>query len=250
MLLITRSAGISKVERASGTLQPIDTGDIDAGILHNHLPQWDCAIYRSSEGWSGDAPFPHERGRKRNHSDHERRALHVCPIARRIAIPPTSRSVSEEACAAATFWSVPRIRGSAPAGAERACPMAASSSYPATQSWLGSNQSRTWTISPRSLPISVPGRLLHQLTLDMSALGMISFSPDGKAHCSQGRFQWWQCPAVPADRRIAAAFVDRPYAGGSDCFCLVAFGKPAGSVATAQELRCGADKRSHRKQPH
>ena len=39
LLLIARGTGISKVQRAAGTVQPIDTGDIDPGIYREHLPQ-------------------------------------------------------------------------------------------------------------------------------------------------------------------------------------------------------------------
>ena len=44
--LITRGTGISKLERASGTLQPIDTGTLDIGAFINTCPDWPCSVYR------------------------------------------------------------------------------------------------------------------------------------------------------------------------------------------------------------
>ncbi len=38
LVLTTRGAGISRVDRASGTVQPVDTGDIDTGIYVNTCP--------------------------------------------------------------------------------------------------------------------------------------------------------------------------------------------------------------------
>ncbi len=38
ILLITRNTGLSKVQRATGTVQPMDIGDIDAGIYIDTCP--------------------------------------------------------------------------------------------------------------------------------------------------------------------------------------------------------------------
>ena len=70
--LITRGTGISKLERATGNLASIDTGDLDIGSLHQHLPGRPCLVYRDSEGRRRVAPLPHGCGRDWDYPAHHR----------------------------------------------------------------------------------------------------------------------------------------------------------------------------------
>ncbi len=181
LLLITRSAGVSKVERATGNLQPVDTGDIDPGIFINTCPNGTVLFTGIPKGGAETRLF------RMNADGSGITQITNAGIARMPYCTPDSQTAyftlrQSGSAAAATFWSVP-VSGGTP-----------------HQELKGLSDGRFFSVSRDAKLASVvtigsgavdsftafitdihTGQVLHHLTLNMSALGMISFSPDGKA---------------------------------------------------------------------
>src|ERR1700685_752823 len=101
-------------------------------------------------------------------------ALHACPIARRIAMPPISRSANEEGARRPPSGLSPYqgLKG-LPDG--RSFIVSRDAKFAGVES-IGSVDQFTALIADINT-----GQVMHKLPLDMSALGMVSFSPDGRA---------------------------------------------------------------------
>ena len=172
-------AGISKVERASGTVQPIDTGDIDTGIFVNTCPNGVILFTGIPKGGGETRLF------RMNSDGSGITQLTGSGIARIPFCSPDSQTayfnLRDRAAGSAsiTFWSVP-LSGGTP-----------------RQELNGLNKATAFVLSPdarlalvvnqRSLDSDIgsivdvkTGQVLHQLSLDLTALGMMSFSDDGK----------------------------------------------------------------------
>ena len=179
LLLITRSAGVSKVIRATGNLQPVDTGDIDTGIFITTCPNGIVLFTGIPKGGGETRLF------RMNADGSGIAQITNTGIARMPYCAPDNRTAyftlrERGAAAAATFWSMP-VSGGTP-----------------QQELKGLSDGRFFSVSRDAKFASVvsiesgdlfkaviadihTGQVLHQLALNMSALGMISFSPDGKA---------------------------------------------------------------------
>jgi eukaryotic-like serine/threonine-protein kinase len=180
LVLITRGAGISKVQRATGTVQPMDTGDITPGIYVDTCPNGvvlftgipkngaETRLFRMNGDGSGIAQ------------------LTTKGIARVPFCSPDSQkayfSLREraEGSAPTTFWSVPPT-GGVPHQELNGLSnlngfiLSRDARLVATGSFENLN-----SISAQIIDINTV-QVVHKLQMGMSALGMILFSPDGKA---------------------------------------------------------------------
>ncbi len=181
LLLITRSAGVSKVERATGNLQPVDTGDIDTGIFITTCPNGMVLFTGVPKGGAETRLF------RMNADGSGITQITNTGIARMPYCSPDSHTAyftlrESGAAAAATFWSMP-VSGGAPhqelkgLSNGRFFSVSRDAKF-ASVVTIGSGSVDLFTAAIADIH---SGQVLHQLTLDMSALGMISFSPDGKA---------------------------------------------------------------------
>jgi serine/threonine protein kinase len=179
LLLMTRSAGVSKVERASGNLQPIDIGDIDAGYFITTCPNGTVLFTGIPKGG------PETRLFRMNGDGSGIAQITNAGIARNPYCAPDSRTAyltlrQSGAAAASTFWSVP-VAGGTPhqelkeLSDGRFFVVSRDAKLAGVES-IGTADDFTALIADIHT-----GQVMHKLSLDMSALGMISFSPDGKA---------------------------------------------------------------------
>jgi eukaryotic-like serine/threonine-protein kinase len=181
LLLITRGAGVSKVERATGNLQPIDTGDTDTGIFITTCPNGIVLFTGIPKGGAETRLF------RMNADGSGITQITNSGIARMPYCTPDSHTVyftlrESRAAAAATFWSMP-VSGGAPHQELKALSNGRFFSVSrdaklASVVTIGSGSADSFTAAIADMHT---GQVLHQLNLNMSALGMISFSLDGKA---------------------------------------------------------------------
>jgi eukaryotic-like serine/threonine-protein kinase len=179
LLLMTHSAGVSKVERATATLQPVDTGDIDAGYFITTCPNGTVLFTGVPKGGAETRLF------RMNGDGSGIAQITNAGIARMPYCAPDGQTAyftlrQSGAAAASTFWSVPVSGGTL------------------HQELKGLSDGRFFIVSRDAKLAGVEsietadeftaliadmntGQVMHKLPLDMSALGMVSFSPDGKA---------------------------------------------------------------------
>jgi serine/threonine protein kinase/Tol biopolymer transport system component len=179
LLLMTRSAGVSKVERASGSLQPIDTGDIDAGYFITTCPNGTLLFTGVPKGG------PETRLFRMNGDGSGIAQITNAGIARMPYCSPDSHTAyftlrQSGAAGASTFWTVP-VSGGTPnqelkgLSDGRFYVVSRDAKFAGVES-IGTGNAFTALITDLNT-----GQVMHKLPLDMSALGMIGFSPDGKA---------------------------------------------------------------------
>jgi serine/threonine protein kinase/Tol biopolymer transport system component len=179
LLLMTHSAGVSKVERASGTLQPIDTGEIDAGFYINTCPNGTVVFTGIPKGGAETRLF-------RMNGD----GSGISPITNAgVTLMPYCTPDSHAAYftlrkrgggAVSTFWSVPLSGGTPHQELKeltdgRFFIVTRDAKFAGAESF-GNVDQFTALIADINT-----GQVVHKLALDMSALGMASFTPDGKA---------------------------------------------------------------------
>ena len=180
LLLITRGAGISKVQRAAGTVQSMDTGDIDTGFYVDACPNGVVLFTGVPKGGGQTRLF------RMNGDGSGITQLTTTGIARLPFCSPDSQkayvSIREQAQASSpnTLWSVP-LSGGAPQ--RELIGLAGSNGFILSRDArlvgtgsiadLDNFTAQIFDISTR--------QVVHQLKMNMSALGMIIFSPDGKA---------------------------------------------------------------------
>ncbi len=179
LLLMTHSAGVSKVERATATLQPIDTGDIDAGYFITTCPNGTVLFTGVPKGGAETRLF------RMNGDGSGIAQITNAGIARMPYCAPDSHTAyftlrQSGAAAAATFWSVPVSGGTLHQELKglsdgRFFIVSRDAKLAGVES-IGTADDFTALIADMNT-----GQVMHKLPLDMSALGMVSFSPDGKA---------------------------------------------------------------------
>jgi serine/threonine protein kinase len=179
LLLITRSAGISKVERATGTLQPIDTGDIDAGVFITTCPNGVVLFTGIPKGGAETRLF------RMNGDGTGITQLTNTGIAHMPYCTPDSRLAyytlrERGGGAVVTFWSVP-VSGGTPHQELKGLSNGRFFVVSRDAKFVSAESLETADVFMALITDIHTGQILHQLPLDMSALGMISFSPDGKA---------------------------------------------------------------------
>ncbi len=179
LLLTTPSAGVSKLERASGSLQPIDTGDMSAGAFINTCPNGTVLFTGIPKGG------PETRLFRMNGDGSGITQITNTGIARLPFCTPDSQTAyftvrQRGGGAASTFWSVP-VSGGIPQQQLKGIPegnffiLSRDAKLAAAES-VGTGDAFTALIADIHT-----GQVLHQLTLNMTALGMVTFSGDGKA---------------------------------------------------------------------
>ncbi len=179
LVLAAGGAGISKVERASGTVQPIDTGDIDTGIFVNTCPNGVILFTGIPKGGGETRLF------RMNSDGSGITQLTGSGIARIPFCSPDSQTayfnLRDRAAGSAsiTFWSVPLSGGDAR--------QELNALSKATAFVLSSDAKLALVVNQPDLDRDTgsivdvkTGQVLHQLSLDLTALGMMSFSGDGK----------------------------------------------------------------------
>jgi eukaryotic-like serine/threonine-protein kinase len=180
LLLITRGAGISKVQRATGTVQPMDTGDTTPGVYVATCPNGVVLFTGIPKGGAETRLF------RMNGDGSGITQLTTTGIARLPFCSPDSQKAyfSMRRGAAGTaptnLWSVPLAGGP---------PHQELNGFSNLNGFLVSRDARLVGIgnienlngiSAQILDINT-AQVLHKLQIGMSALGKISFSPDGKA---------------------------------------------------------------------
>jgi eukaryotic-like serine/threonine-protein kinase len=179
LLLITHSAGVSKIERASGTLQPIDTGDIDDGIFITTCPNGTVLFTGIPKGGAETRLF------RMNGDGSGIAQITNAGIARMPYCTPDSHAAyftvrQRGGGAASTFWSIP-VSGGTPHQELKGLTDGNFFVVSRDAKLAGAESVGTGDAFTALIADIHTGQVLHQLTLNMSALGMISFSPDGKA---------------------------------------------------------------------
>jgi serine/threonine protein kinase len=183
LVLTTRGAGVSKVDRASGTVQAIDTGDIDTGVYVNTCPNGTILFTGIPKGGAQTRLF-------RMNSDGSGLAqLTSSGIARIPFCSPDSKTAYINLRDRATgtspsnFWSVP-VAGGAPhqelGGMAKATFGFFILSPDAKLAMVETNLSSLDNATVSIIDVST-GQILRQLPRDTSVLGTVSFSPDSKA---------------------------------------------------------------------
>jgi serine/threonine protein kinase len=180
LLLITRGAGISKVQRAAGTLQSIDVGDIDTGLYIDTCPNGMVLFTGVPKGGGETRLF------RMNADGSGITQLTTRGIARVPFCSPDSQkayfSIRERAQGSSptTFWSVPLSGGD---------PHQELNGLSSPNAFILSRDARfaiaetigdLTQFTAQIVDVNT-GQIVHRLQQDMSALGMMSFSPDGKA---------------------------------------------------------------------
>ena len=178
--LITRGTGISKLERASGTLQPIDTGTLDIGSFINTCPDGHVLFIAIPKGGGESRLF------RMDGDGSGITQLTTSGIARAPYCAPDSRTVyftirPKENIPVVALWSIP-LSGGAPRKELESDSFGTIVVTRDTRSALSYfNKSlvyvlQIWDVSTH--------QVLRQLPWDTSDLGqgtLPSFSPDGKA---------------------------------------------------------------------
>jgi eukaryotic-like serine/threonine-protein kinase len=179
LVLAASRAGISKVERASGSLQPIDTGDIDTGVYVNTCPNGVILFTGIPKGGGETRLF------RMNSDGSGITQLTSSGIARIPFCSPDSQTAyfnlrdRATGSASITFWSVP-LSGGTPHQELNALNKAIGFVIsPDAKLALVVNE-RDLDHDTASIVDVKTGQVLRQLSLDRSGLGMMSFSGDGK----------------------------------------------------------------------
>lgn len=178
LLLITRSNGMNKIERASGTVQPIDAGDIDPGLFINKCPNGTVLFTGVPKGGAETRLF------RMNGDGSGITQLTNTGIARMPYCSPDSQTAyftlrERGGGAAATFWSVP-VSGGTPRQELKALSdgrffvVSRDAKLAAVETLENTD---AFTVHIADIPT---GQVVDRLTQNMSALGMLSFSPDEK----------------------------------------------------------------------
>jgi Tol biopolymer transport system component len=177
VLMITRSAGISKLQRSTGTLQPIDTGDIDTGLFIDTCPNGTVLFTGIPKGGGETRLF------RMNSDGSGITQLTSSGVARMPFCTPDSQRAFftiRKTTTDFTFWSMP-LTGGAPRQELKAL-VGKRFFYLSPDAKIAGveNMSDIGEISALITDVNT-GQVVHQLPLNLSALGMISFTPDGKA---------------------------------------------------------------------
>jgi eukaryotic-like serine/threonine-protein kinase len=180
LVLITRGAGISKVQRATGIVQPMDTGDTTPGVYVATCPNGVVLFTGIPKGGAETRLF------RMNGDGSGMTQLTTTGIARVPFCSPDSQktyfSMRQGASGTApnSLWSVP-LTGGTPH--QELNGLSTSNGFLLSRDArfvaVGSIQNMNG-ISAQILDINT-AQVLHMMQMGMSALGMISFSPDGKA---------------------------------------------------------------------
>jgi eukaryotic-like serine/threonine-protein kinase len=179
LFLITRSTGISKLERTTGFLQPIDSGDLDVGQYINTCPDGHVLFTAVPKGGGESRLF------RMNGDGSGITQITTTGIARAPFCTPDSQEVfftirDGVNRSLFAFWSVP-LAGGTPKK-ELVLGINAGSAILSRDGRLVLGQELTNNLSASSVITDLATRVPFRLPLNLSNLqGTRSFSPDGKA---------------------------------------------------------------------
>jgi Tol biopolymer transport system component len=170
---------LSKVQRATGTVQPMDIGDIDAGIYIDTCPNGVVLFTGIPRGGAQTRLF------RMNGDGSGITQLTATGIARVPYCSPDSQrayfTIRDQAqgTSPSTFWSVPLSGGA---------PRQELHGMSNVNGFILSRDARfvvTGTLQEQSFAAQIVNidsqQVVHQLQMNLSALGIVLFSPDGKA---------------------------------------------------------------------
>jgi len=179
ILLITRNTGLSKVQRATGTVQPMDIGDVDAGIYIDTCPNGVVLFSGIPKGGAQTRLF------RMNSDGSGITQLTTTGIARAPYCSPDSQKAyftirdQAQGTSPSTFWSVPLSGGAPHQELHGLSNVNGFILSPDAQSVV------TGTLREQSFDAQIINidtqQVAHQLQMNLSATGMVLFSPDGKA---------------------------------------------------------------------
>jgi eukaryotic-like serine/threonine-protein kinase len=179
VFLITRGIGISKIDRATGTLQPIDTGDLDTAyfintcadrhVLFTAIPkgEGESRLFRMNQDGSGITQIT---------ATGHARAAYCAPDSKKVYL--TIRGTTEPS--SLTLWSVPLWGGVAQKDPKIIVQLNLVLSRDTKLAAAFLNQNNDYYIEIWDLNVD---RVVHRLPLDLSSFQASepAFSPDGKA---------------------------------------------------------------------
>jgi len=179
LYLITRGTGISKLERTTGSVQPIDTGDLDIGQYINTCPDGHVLFIAIPRGGGESRLF------RMNGDGTGVTQLTTKGIARAPFCTPDSQKVyftirDGVNLSDFSFWSLPLPEGT-PRKELALEPNAGSVILSRDAKLAGINHMRNLD-QDTAIADLASGQIVRRLPLDVSNLqGIRSFSPDGKA---------------------------------------------------------------------
>jgi eukaryotic-like serine/threonine-protein kinase len=180
LYLVTRGTGISKLERTTGSLQPIDTGDLDVGQYINTCPDGHVLFIAIPKGGGESRLF------RMNGDGSGLTQLTTRGIARLPFCTPDSQKVyftirDGVNLSDFSFWSLTLSEGT-PRKELALEPNAGSVMLSRDAKLAGTNQTRNHLDQYTAIADLASGQIVRRLPLDVSNLqGIRSFSPDGKA---------------------------------------------------------------------
>jgi serine/threonine protein kinase/Tol biopolymer transport system component len=176
LLLITRGSGINRVQRATGSIQPVDIGDISSGLFINTCRNGTILFTGVPKGGGETRLF------RMNGDGSGLTQLTSKGIARDPYCTPDSQRVyfaTRNDATSYTFWSMPTAGGE-PRQEPKGTPDGRFFYISQDARLAGSdNANETGQIYSTIFDLGT-GQVLRRLALDMSELGQIAFSPDGK----------------------------------------------------------------------
>jgi serine/threonine protein kinase len=178
LVVAARAAGISKVDRASGTVQPIDTGDIDTGIFVNNCPNGVVLFTGIPKGGTETRLF------RMNSDGSGITQLTSSGIARLPSCSPDSRTAyfnlrdRAAGSGSVSFWSVPLSGGT---------PHQELNGTKADFFLLAPDAKIAMAVNMHDMDRDIgsivdvkTGQVLRELSMDLSAIGTTTFTGDGK----------------------------------------------------------------------
>jgi hypothetical protein len=181
LYLITRDTGISKLDRATGSLQPIDTGNLDIGFYINTCPDGQVLFTASPKGASGEYRLFHMNGDGSGVTQ-----LTTSGIARAPFCTPDSQKVyftirDKVGMSSLSLWSVPMSGGTPQKELAVQGQGSVMLSRETKLAEVFSPLDLVWYTVIRDLATR---QIVHRLPLDVNyhiRNSYPSFSPDGKA---------------------------------------------------------------------
>jgi eukaryotic-like serine/threonine-protein kinase len=179
ILLITRNTGLSKVQRTNGSVQPVDTGDINAGIFIDTCPNGVVLFTGIPKGGAQTRLF------RMNGDGSGITQLTTTGIARAPYCSPDSQkafvTIRDQAqeTSPSTFWSVP-LSGGAPQQELHGISNLNGFMLSPDARFVATGTLHDQSFTAQILNVDTQ-QVAHQLEMNLSALGMVLFSPDSKA---------------------------------------------------------------------
>ena len=243
--LITRGTGISKLERTTGTLQPIDTGDLDIGSFINTCPDGHVLFIAIPKGGGESRLFRMDGRRERDYPAH-----HRGHCSRSLLHAGQPEGLFHHPAQVECSHSLPMVR----AAIGRDSPERSSNSRVSEAAALTRDTKFALALFNQNLLYFLQiwdlstHRMVHQLPWDVELACRVpspAFAPDGKAVVltvvSKGSNALQYQPIDGSPTHLLTDPTHETQTG----FAWSPSGSKLAVLQLRQELGCGADYRSH-----